>query len=265
MTKRKETVADGRVMAFGFVVGVVLMLALAYLHDALTRQTVLTIPDGTGSGWFTEVHPIVPIEPETTTPQQEPEYNPYIIQRPKFIDAMLDALVPSAHAAGHPAGSAEEQNLFVYPHKLKIWNVVQKSTETKHEACVATRWLSPALSVTVYAPMKGNLILILEGANFEITPDKPYQDAIISVDGVAVTETMATRVGMWKTQVDLSGVSLQQFAKGKIIRITVGKYYLEFPLDESAKAAKAVAECNETGQSRTVRRRMDAAVPAITR
>lgn len=185
-----------------------------------------------------------------------------------LIDAALKTLNPvtPALAALHPV--AEEPQIKSYPWeapKLKLWTVTQFATDTKHEGCVAERWLTQTTRIAVYADRKGLKALIVDGVTFELSEEQSYTDAIISVDGAVIMTTSAQRQTQYRTQVNFNELDLQKFAKAKIMRVTINNKYFEFDLTDSKRAVETVADCNSRGQSRTVQRRVDAATPALTR
>lgn len=211
--------------------------------------------------WDTDVFPSYPVEVVPTT---------------RWIDASLRTLrtfksyfgITRANAAAHPIAGKDEVETFAFTQKgntLKHWSVNQESTPTKHVGCFASREFGNGVGVTVYSPARGSITLMLRGVSFALEEPMAYAHAVVSIDDEPAIETIAARVSKWQTSLDLSSLTLTQIANGKTIRITVNGRFFEFSLAESAKAARAVAECNEKGQYHTIRRTMQAAVPAETR
>jgi hypothetical protein len=216
--------------------------------------------------WATEVKPAPDnphYDPNRTLPPMPQIYtwppNP-------IIDAwhMVNP-VGTAHAARHPETPAPQENTYLYPTPLKIWTVEQQATEREHISCTASRTLVNGARLTVRAYKNKTIVLILDDVNFDLDPERPYRDAVVSIDGNPVAVTIAKRNTKWQTTFDISDIELSKLANAKILRLTVGAYYIEMDMTGSANAAKYVSMCNASGQDAVHRRIVEAAVPAEIR
>lgn len=228
----------------GFVVGSYLALSVPQNHDTIGE-------------WETELR--IPLDPKTV-PDPAPEF-PFPIK--PLIDA-FNLITPSpAHAAAHPVtADPPRENTYLYPSPMKLWTIEQQATDDNHISCSATRTLDSGAIMSVRAYKNKTIELTLHEVNFGLHSEKPYVDAVVSIDGEPVDVTVAKRVSKWVTKFDLTETNLQELAKAKILRLTVGAAYIELDLTGSANAAKYVAMCNASGQDMVHRRIVEAAQPA---
>lgn len=201
--------------------------------------------------------------PEYQLDQQSEQPDEFEWPRTPIIDA-LNYLNPvtRAHAAPAPLKSDLPITRFDYPSPLKLWSIDQLATDRQHVACSATRSFDNGAIVSVTAYKGGTVELYIDKVAFMISEEKPYQDALLSVDGGTPVQTVAKREGFFKTSLDLSSMPLPQLANGKILRVTVNNLYVEFDLTGSSNAAKYVNACNASGQSEVYKRIVQAAQPA---
>jgi hypothetical protein len=181
-----------------------------------------------------------------------------------WVDAMRElAGVQTAHAAAHPVtADPPRENTYLYPTPLKLWTIEQQATDDNHISCSATRTLDSGATMSVRAYKNKTIELTLHEVNFGLNSEKPYVDAVVSIDGEPVDVTVAKRMSKWVTKFDLTETNLQELAKARILRLTVGAAYIELDLTGSGSAAKYVAMCNASGQNMVHRRIVEAAQPA---
>jgi len=234
----------------GLFIGVALVATM--LHGS--KQDVY----GDIPPWETTI--TIPLDPQTV-PGPAPEF-PFPVKR--MIDAWnMFAPITSAHAAQHKPDTDIPLTQFPFASPLKLWTIDQLATDSEHVACSATRTLPNTVVLKVTSFKTGAAELRLFKAGFRMSEDMPYQDGVISIDNMTFVQVVAKRVSEFETSIDLSELPLTQLANGKILRVTINGYFIEFDLTGSANAAKYVAMCNQSGQRMVHERIVAAAQPAV--
>lgn len=236
---------------FLWAIALTILLTYNYKVQLIEEQKAQQYLDQSLGDWHTEVYPEP--QPMFTWPRTP------IIDAFNFITGSTAAV-----AAPHdPRSDLPTQHRHLFPSPLKLWSIEQLSDDRNHLACSATRSMSNGVVVSVTAYKNGTVELFIDRASFYLNPERPYADAIISVDNATFVQTVAKRVNDYQTSLDITSLSLTQLANGKILRVTINGYYFEFDLTGSANAAKYVNACNVQGQSLVHERIVAAAQPAV--
>jgi hypothetical protein len=249
------------IWAIGLAVLVTYEYKSAMLKEAQAEQYL----NDSLNNWHTEVKPNYswPDNPKLDNQDLFTWPKTPIIDARAFLESFsLPSWTTAAQAAHHrPTEDLPVQN-FLYTTPLKLWTVQQQATPQDHVSCSATRTFDNGVQMIVTSYKSGAVEMRIEKVGFSMREEVPYLPAVISVDSAEFAPTTAKRVNEFTTTLDLSSMPLKQLASGKVLRVTVNGFYYEFELTGSANAAKYVAMCNSSGQSRVYERTVQAAAPA---
>lgn len=153
---------------------------------------------------------------------------------------------------------------------LTLWDISNVTSDTHHYGCEAKRDMGMGVILTVRLPSDpkaSSMDITLSGVNFGLAGS---QYGLWQVDNADPVEIFGKATTAWTTDMQIStdftkAETLKQFAGGRKLKLVFNSQFFELDLKETGAMLRELRKCNEVGQKMLNRKRVDAAVKAVTR
>lgn len=196
----------------------------------------------------------------------------------KLFCAALIALVAVGAVATCAYLSATEAHAQAkQPKPLLNWTIEDIIAHNTIQGCKATRMYPGGVSVTVTSLVgadKYTSNITIEGVAFDVFAQRgQYRGqsdyGIWKVDDNDEAEIFGQSPDEWTTTIKVpsqtSNSLLNQFAKGRKLRLLFGENYHDFDLSETEAMTKTLKQCIDSAGARSLKRRLSVATAARTR